>query len=327
MGNNKITLSDYQNLSTEQKIEFIEQVNNNLKHKKNKIHYTIFNRVRQTAGQIILYSHQSTPGRLTAVEELKRTDIHDRKVYILCLCDCGNWHICRTDAYKKGTTNGGCYSCGCLNAESLSKNIFNVEVQNKRVEKLKEHLHDKGLQIGDQVYDWLITQVKTEPAVSKKGTRKYVKGICPYCHQESHWIRADGITSGTVHSCGCAQESIGEQKIRQLLQSNGLSFEQEHTFDTCISPVTGAKFRWDFYVNNKYLIEFDGIQHFETKGRFTEEAVLNIQQRDFYKNQWCFKNNIPLIRIPYTHLTDIALSDLIPETSRFIVKGGQNNDR
>ena len=44
-----------------------------------------------------------------------------------------------------------------------------------------------------------------------------------------------------------------------------------------------------------------------------------IQERDTYKNQWCKENNIPLIRIPYTHLNDLCLEDLLLETSKFII--------
>jgi hypothetical protein len=33
-----------------------------------------------------------------------------------------------------------------------------------------------------------------------------------------------------------------------------------------------------------------------------------------FKNQWCKENNIPLIRIPYTHFEDICLEDLLLES-------------
>ena len=33
----------------------------------------------------------------------------------------------------------------------------------------------------------------------------------------------------------------------------------------------------------------------------------------------CKENNIPLIRIPYTHLNKLCLEDLLLETSNFIV--------
>ena len=71
---------------------------------------------------------------------------------------------------------------------------------------------------------------------------------------------------------------------------------------------------------DKYLIEFDGIQHFdESKSNFYGKSS-EIKERDQYKNQWCEDNNIPLIRIPYTHLPKLELKDLLLESSTFIVK-------
>lgn len=71
----------------------------------------------------------------------------------------------------------------------------------------------------------------------------------------------------------------------------------------------------------KYLIEFDGIQHFQSVNYFGgEDGFIKTQKRDAFKNQWCKDNNIPLIRIPYTHLKDICIEDLKIETSKFKVE-------
>ena len=78
--------------------------------------------------------------------------------------------------------------------------------------------------------------------------------------------------------------------------------------------------RFDFYVNNSYLIEYDGTTHYVPIGGWNnEKSVQNQQERDAIKNQWCKENNIPLIRIPYTHLKDLCIEDLLLETSQFIV--------
>ena len=42
-------------------------------------------------------------------------------------------------------------------------------------------------------------------------------------------------------------------------------------------------------------------------------------ERDLIKNQWCRENDIPLIRIPYTHLTQLCIEDLLLETSQFLI--------
>lgn len=58
------------------------------------------------------------------------------------------------------------------------------------------------------------------------------------------------------------QDSYGVLIIKKLLNNNNISFETEKTFESCIFQDTGKKARFDFYVDNKYLIEFDGEQHF-----------------------------------------------------------------
>ena len=44
--------------------------------------------------------------------------------------------------------------------------------------------------------------------------------------------------------------------------------------------------------------------------RFTEERVKIIQQRDQEKEQYCNKNNIPLICIKYTDYDNLSLEQL-----------------
>ena len=79
---------------------------------------------------------------------------------------------------------------------------------------------------------------------------------------------------------------------------------------------------FDFYIDNKYIIEYDGETHYRKNlhGWHTEERLLKQWERDIIKNKWCLENNIPLIRIPYTHLKDLCIDDLKLETSKFIVK-------
>lgn len=88
--------------------------------------------------------------------------------------------------------------------------------------------------------------------------------------------------------------------------------------------------RFDFYIENTYLIEFDGEQHFKETQFFgnekidTKEALRRYQVYDDIKNQYCINNNIPIIRIPYTHLKKICIEDLLLETSEFVYKGENN---
>jgi hypothetical protein len=72
-------------------------------------------------------------------------------------------------------------------------------------------------------------------------------------------VRSNNLLSGDTQSCGCSRLSHGEIKISKLLQEYNISFEMEKSFDTCINPKTGKKLRFDFFVNNQYLIEYNGI--------------------------------------------------------------------
>lgn len=115
-------------------------------------------------------------------------------------------------------------------------------------------------------------------------------------------------------SCGNHKNtSKGNYKIGQLLQEANILFEAEKIFQSCQDK---KPLPFDFYINNEYLIEYDGIQHFQ-EGIFDYEYTHN---HDIIKNQWCKDNNIPLIRIPYTHYDLLNLNDLLLETSTFIIK-------
>jgi len=52
--------------------------------------------------------------------------------------------------------------------------------------------------------------------------------------------------------------SHGELKIATLLTNANISYKQEVTFDNCINPKTGKLLRFDFFVEDRYLIEYDG---------------------------------------------------------------------
>ena len=123
-------------------------------------------------------------------------------------------------------------------------------------------------------------------------------------------VRGADLKSGKTSSCGCTK-SIGEEKIAFLLKQANLPFIKEKTFESCRFPDTNALARFDFYVNDTYLIEYDGIQHFKpTFNQLNENNFLLTQSHDEYKNQWCKENNIPLIRISYTQLKNLTIKDL-----------------
>jgi len=136
-------------------------------------------------------------------------------------------------------------------------------------------------------------------------------------------VVGDNLRQGKTMSCGkCHFKSQGEFIITNLLKNNNILFQREYKFDDLISSYHNMKYRFDFAIFQdqklQYLIEFDGLQHYKTSSTwFTNDKLKIIQENDKKKEQYCLNNNIPLIRIPYTHLKKICLNDLLLETTKF----------
>lgn len=139
-------------------------------------------------------------------------------------------------------------------------------------------------------------------------------------------VAAGHLASGHTTSCGCRKRSIGEQKIYDLLKEHNIPFEEQYIDNNYTFFDSGYYPKFDFYINNLYYIEYDGIQHFncEHHGWNNKATLVKTQQRDKEKNLYCLTNRIPLIRIPYTHLDKLSIDDLLLETSKFIYKGENN---
>lgn len=283
-------------------------------------------------------------GRLVA---LKPTG-NKRRRYIEweCLCDCGG-----TAFVASGDlTYGSVTSCGCKNAII---DLVGQKFDKLTVVKLLEEKGPTGQAMWECVCDCGVIVKRRGTDLRYRNTHSCGSATCMGIEKDmtgmvfgkltvisksdfknsysnhTYWnckcecgndcvINGHNLRSGQTKSCGCLL-STGEMKIAQLLNYNKIVFEQQKRFDGC-NLHDGGKCRFDFYINNHYLIEYDGQQHFESVDFFGGEEKFIIQQeRDQYKNQWCKENNIPLIRIPYTKLDTLCIEDLMLETAQFQV--------
>lgn len=130
----------------------------------------------------------------------------------------------------------------------------------------------------------------------------------------------------TTTSCGCIKKSYGAKKCEELLINifGEQSIKTEVSFEDLkdIKPL-----RFDIMVTREnkpsFLVEYDGEQHRICKENYFggKSGYNTIQKHDKMKNEYCIKNNIILIRIPDTlKVKDITLEDLVPETSKYLVK-------
>ena len=210
----------------------------------------------------------------------------------LCQCECGTMVIVKGTALRRGTTK----SCGCYQkirtSQASVKDLTDQTIGNFTV---------------------------LESIMGKKyGQPHKWKCRCNLCGNENVFITSENLKR--QESCGCLTESKGARKIKTILEENCISFIQEKRFQDLRFQDTGYQARFDFYVNNEYIIEYDGRQHFiQGDGIYdNSEKFIKTQEHDRIKNEYCDKNNIPIIRIPYTELDNITLEMLQPETSKYL---------
>ena len=85
----------------------------------------------------------------------------------------------------------------------------------------------------------------------------------------------------------------------------GLPFQEEYIFPDLLSS-SGRPRRFDFAVLDDngevdFLIEYQGIQHYQPKSKFGGISGLRKQQyNDLMKREYCQKHGITLVAIPYT---------------------------
>lgn len=218
--------------------------------------------------------------------------------YALCVCECGNAKIIRRDHLVKKEIQ----SCGCLQRENSSRL---GKKMSKRIAGANR-IDITGKRFGT------LTAIK----MVKKGDASHTEEwLCKCDCGATQIVNKGNLISGHTKSCGC-RVSVMEKITADILTKNGIQFVKNKTFDTCLLS-RGGRAKFDFYVDNKYIIECDGIQHFK---KSFYNPVDSLKEKDRQKNEWCFKNGIPIIRIPYTHKDNIEICDLKPETSTFLLR-------
>ena len=104
--------------------------------------------------------------------------------------------------------------------------------------------------------------------------------------------------------CPHCKKSKGEDRVMEILEKYNISYKHQCRFKDC-------KFKqqlpFDFYLPEyNCCIEYDGKQHFEmVKGWGGFDHFVDTKIRDTIKNEYCKKNNIKLIRIPYWEFDNI----------------------
>ena len=172
--------------------------------------------------------------------------------------------------------------CGCPECGRIASNKNSTKTNEQFLFELS-HVNPDVLPLQDYI------QAKTSIWV-----------MCKKCGHQ--WLATpDNLLHG-----GCCQECSAfpnEKKLGNILKKYGFKLERQKKYDDCRDKLP---LPFDIYLS-KYniLIEYDGEQHYRPVnfgGINDEDAYENFlktQYHDSIKTQYCQRNNIPLIRVPY----------------------------
>lgn len=101
--------------------------------------------------------------------------------------------------------------------------------------------------------------------------------------------------------CPHCNESKGEKRVRQILESLEFDYLTEYRFKDCKNK---ASLPFDFYIPDvNTCIEYDGEFHYKETPLGND--LKRQQLHDKIKDDYCYSNNIKLIRIPYWEYRNI----------------------
>jgi hypothetical protein len=154
-------------------------------------------------------------------------------------------------------------------------------------------------------------RIKFEKEVESRGgkilgvyvdTATKVEIICVKGHK--YYAKPNNVMNGKYcRSCGLS-ESKGERAVRLYLEKTEVQHEKEKSFEWM--PYK----KYDFYIECgelNYLIEFDGIQHFEFSSFFHGDEITFSKRRktDIEKTAAALNNNFLLLRISHKDIDNI----------------------
>jgi hypothetical protein len=102
-------------------------------------------------------------------------------------------------------------------------------------------------------------------------------------------------------------KSTEETTIRKILRQYKINFKEQYRIKECKNKLP---LPFDFALFDKnnnliLLIEYDGKQHYVEYQNTYYDSLDETKRRDQIKTDFCIKNNIELLRIPYYQRNNI----------------------
>lgn len=134
-----------------------------------------------------------------------------------------------------------------------------------------------------------------------KGNNSKIPVKCNFCNNVFDSVPAS-LWRQRVKGCPLCEKtkSLGETRIERILKSKKIQYRTQERFSECKDKMM---LPFDFYLPQYNIcIEFQGEQHYNKKSMMWSETL---EKHDKIKKDFCKKNNIQLIEIPYYELDNL----------------------
>ena len=285
-----------------------------------------YGNIKKTHEQYVMEAAKVNPYIEVVVEYINA----QTKILHRCKIDGYEWYIAPTTILN----NHGCPICGNAIKRTHDEYIIEVNKINSNIEVVGEYINAQTKILHRckiDGYEWCATPdsilrdhgcpVCSRLNAAQKRTRtheeyvkevdeidknievvgEYINAITPILHKckiDKHEWNARPSTILRSHGCPKCNESKGEKTISAWLDKKNILYKRQKTFDDCKDKYV---LRFDFYLSDYNIcIEYNGRQHYEPVDYFGgQEEFEGIVNRDKIKKDYCKKNNILLIDIPY----------------------------
>lgn len=185
--------------------------------------------------------------------------------------------ICKRHGVFEQTPNTHLAGSGCPKCQKINKDEF--------LEKIPVKFRE--------IYDYSDVDIISKIQKIELFCKKHGK------FQTVVWNHING------NHCKKCTSSSGEELIIDFLNKIGLEYEFQYVFKGCFNE---RHLRFDFFLRDQNIcIEYDGEQHFKPIKIFGGEVAFEKQKRlDLIKDEFCKKNKIKLIRIPFNEKQNIS---------------------
>jgi hypothetical protein len=166
-----------------------------------------------------------------------------------------------------------------------------------KAHKTADDYHDLAARYG---YHWLGNELP--PTVFGKTLWQCDRG-----HQWKNPFHQLDYNHGCPQCSLLSRQSKGEKRIARFLDTFDIMYSRQRAFEGCKDKKV---LRFDFffvYVGQRFLIEYNGQQHYKPIGHWGgEKALETSQRRDHIKADFAAANGLHLITIPYTDFDRIG---------------------